>query len=159
MDNPKKYNLETVTCDLCGNIKFKTLYKKQDMRFTTSEEEFKIVQCANCGLCFVNPRPTYETIQVFYPQEYYFGRKEGESNIIQNRFKKEAGYLKNLKKGRLLDVGCAGGGFLETMQRRGWEVYGMDISGPSTPEGNFDIKHGELHELKYPSDFFDVVTA
>ena len=33
-------------------------------------------------------------------------------------------------RGRLLDFGCGNGSFLERMHRQGWQVTGLDTSGP-----------------------------
>jgi 2-polyprenyl-3-methyl-5-hydroxy-6-metoxy-1,4-benzoquinol methylase len=37
--------------------------------------------------------------------------------------------LRHLPKGRVLEVGCAAGFFLKVLERRGYEVHGVEVSG------------------------------
>jgi 2-polyprenyl-3-methyl-5-hydroxy-6-metoxy-1,4-benzoquinol methylase len=51
-------------------------------------------------------------------------------SLILKQFKEKADYL-NLKfpnRGKLLDVGCATGVFLDMMRKQGWDVEGVEIS-------------------------------
>ena len=54
--------METVACNLCGSAKYSALYSMPDRKFFR-EEFFTVVECGECGLGFVNPRPTYAEMQ------------------------------------------------------------------------------------------------
>jgi SAM-dependent methyltransferase len=65
---------------------------------------------------------------------------------------------------RLLDVGCGSGRFAELARRRGAAVSGLDaapgllaIARTRVPDG--DLHVGEIEQLPWPDDSFDVVTA
>ena len=66
-------------------------------------------------------------------------------------------------RGRLLDVGCALGFFMEAAAHRGWLVEGVDISDHATSyardELGLDARTGTLHTVALDPDSFDVVTA
>ncbi len=66
------------------------------------------------------------------------------------------------KKGRILDVGCAYGFFLEVAEEEGWEGYGVEISEYAAryakEELGLKVSLGELKEVRYPSEYFEVVT-
>lgn len=66
-------------------------------------------------------------------------------------------------RGRLLDVGCALGFFMEAATRRGWLVAGVDISEHATSyardELGLDARTGTLQSLPFESGAYDVVTA
>lgn len=117
---------------------------------------FRVVQCADCGLGFVSPRPTADAIGIFYPKSFYADR---EISRERQRYDAQAAYLADLRPGRLLDVGCAGGAFLRIMQERGWEVEGVDRFEMGGNEYGLPIHYGELPALRLPSSSFDAVTA
>ena len=68
-------------------------------------------------------------------------------------------FLPNDKQAKILDIGCAGGGFLKFLQQKEnkWLCYGTDIIKSSYDDDNIDIKYGYLPELNYPHSFFDIV--
>ncbi|MGK2945897.1 MAG: glycosyltransferase, partial [Desulfuromonadales bacterium] len=64
--------------------------------------------------------------------------------------------------GRLLDVGCAWGGYLGRMQQLGWEVHGVELNAQAAAFaqqelGLTSVRAGSINDLDYPEDFFDVV--
>lgn len=148
--------LEYVKCNLCGNDKCDILYKKPDTRFHISDIMFNVVKCTSCGLAFVNPRPTPEKMELFYPKEYY--EKRG-IEYERYRYEREAEFLESMKPGRVLDIGCANGGFLKILEERGWDVFGMDYLNRGENPYGLDIRYGDLKDIRYPSNYFDVITA
>jgi 2-polyprenyl-3-methyl-5-hydroxy-6-metoxy-1,4-benzoquinol methylase len=63
---------------------------------------------------------------------------------------------------RLLDVGCSYGFFLDTAQRRGWSVAGVELSTASASFARatygLDVYTGLLADAPYDAGTFDVVT-
>lgn len=69
-------------------------------------------------------------------------------------------YLKNIK-GRLLDIGCGDGSFMEFMNRYGWETSGIDFDPKAINTAklkNINVKLGTLEEQKFSDNYFDVIT-
>ena len=64
--------------------------------------------------------------------------------------------------GRLLDVGCGAGFFLDAARERGYSVAGVDLSPvPATYARNtlgLEVAMGSLYEYQAPNDSFDAVT-
>jgi SAM-dependent methyltransferase len=147
--------LEHVPCNLCGSQEWKVMYRKPDTRFWISPHVFDAVRCRRCGLGFVNPRPTRESIRIFYPDSFYERR---DVVAERRRYDLQAQYLDGYPRGRVLDIGCAGGAYLKVLRERGWETFGMDLV-ESKNEYGIPIVYGELAELGYSSESFDVVTA
>lgn len=64
--------------------------------------------------------------------------------------------------GRLLDIGCAWGGYLWRMQELGWEVHGIELNAAAArfareELGLANVRAGSFADLDYPDASFDVV--
>ena len=64
-----KFDFEHTECQLCGSEKAVYLFTGPD-RLCKKEGKFKVVKCPECGLVYVNPRPTRGTMSYFYPPDY-----------------------------------------------------------------------------------------
>src|SRR6266480_1837019 len=65
--------VEFVACDLCGGAKTKTVVTRPD--------GLSAVECLDCGLCFLNPRPGKNAISRLYDGEYFSKAKpNGNAN-------------------------------------------------------------------------------
>jgi 2-polyprenyl-3-methyl-5-hydroxy-6-metoxy-1,4-benzoquinol methylase len=67
-----------------------------------------------------------------------------------------------VKNGKLLDIGCSWGGYLDKMRNYGWDVYGTEINEKAIQYAHNElnlnqIKHGFFEDLKWEESFFDVV--
>lgn len=178
-----KTRLEHTTCDFCG-------MEKPDLFLEAlsdvTQEKFNLVRCTNCGLIYLNPRPVKEIIGRYYPVESYYSYQDFTNKKLnyrewlkraclegyygsRNIFKKLLSLLlvRNFLivvpkgiKGRLLDIGCGSGEFLNQMKNFGWEVYGVEINKESADRGNkrgLDIFCGELGDTDFPQNYFNVV--
>ncbi len=93
------------------------------------ETQYEIFQCKECGLQFINPRDNQETVckqyldDVTSPVSYY----AETAKIDAVNFIKRFDWIEAATpSGRLLDVGCNVGTFLEIAQNRGWQVAGIE---------------------------------
>lgn len=134
--------------------------------------EFTIVRCKQCSLMRTNPRPTAETIGFYYPDDYgpYAGTLV--SNIGKNRpkwkrwlkrfFYTHSMDLPKTDCGRMLEVGCASGGFLHKMENDGWQVEGIEFSGSAAENARkhgYKVHTGALETAPAPEKKFDLIVA
>jgi len=138
-----------VRCDLCGSEDQDLLYSKIDP-FTG--EEFHLVECS-CGMAFVNPMPTEESIPFLYPGDYL-----KDKSLMGSLYRRMMGYLPQTETGRLLDVGCGRGDFLQFAATQGWEVDGVDLLDWGSPD-QLPLRVGDFLKMDLPQRSYDAITA
>ena len=77
--------MEKIKCDLCGSAKHDILFAQTDIFHNSTKEEFNMVECEDCGLNFLNPRPTQDEIGKYYSEQY----GDGIFHNHQSFFKKK----------------------------------------------------------------------
>ena len=127
--------METLSyCPVCSNNRFSPFLTCKDQ--LVSHENFAIQQCDDCGFRFTNPRPDEAAIGSYYKSEQYISHNDASAGIISIAYRAVRNYTLqtklnlinklNQKTGRILDVGCGTGAFLETCKKGGWEVMGTE---------------------------------
>ena len=137
-------------CNVCGNDTSSVLITKDGCN---------IYQCASCGLAFTHPQPQsldeqYDSAYFdLYRQRHAFRLKRGDNRLRRIELLREPG--------RLLDIGCSLGYFLEAANARGWQASGVDISPYAAEQARnlgLDVRTGVLADAGYPDEYFDCVT-
>lgn len=170
--------LENICCNLCSSENTVLLFSKPD-ELTNEETIFSVVKCVDCGLVYVNPRPSVEDIHIFYPKEflsYQFEvnnsvdtsiRERVVSFIVQSSAKQRVQSIKKLldihKDMNVLDVGCGKGGFLLELQKEvGCQVTGIDFDKNSVDfcreKLGLDVHCGGVDRLDSMTEKYDLVT-
>jgi 2-polyprenyl-3-methyl-5-hydroxy-6-metoxy-1,4-benzoquinol methylase len=124
--------MEQARCNLCGENS-PVPYLTTGDRF--SDKIFTLSKCSNCGLVYLTPRPTIEEVKEFYPDNYeaYLLPEKSISKAVNRSIEKtlsvQLDFVEHYHqdRGKLLDVGCATGSFLNLAQKRGWQVVGIEI--------------------------------
>lgn len=137
--------------------------------------EFTVVQCRHCGLMRTNPRPTRRAMAFYYPDDY--GPHQvapfvnGSSPKQPDNFWKLAAArilntdsrkIPALWPGRMLELGCASGSFLQLMAGQGWQVEGLETSAKAAEAGRVlghAIHIGTLEDLPDPVEPFDLIVG
>lgn len=130
-------------------------------------QTFAYVRCPGCGLVYLNPRPGREEILGYYNRDYY---GEGEKKFgawieaprlcfAENRARRIGRFLP--RKGRVLDVGCGQGTFLQLLRREGWEVQGTELAeepARRARQAGIPVFLGEIQEGQFGKGTLDLVT-
>lgn len=75
-----------------------------------------------------------------------------------------AHYPKYIKNGKLLDIGCSTGGYLQLMNDEGWEIYGLEMNKKCVTYIKKNIKNvnvfeGHVENTSLKKNFFDVINC
>lgn len=97
-------------------------------------KNYMIVQCVKCGLIYTN-LTIHHNIQNFNIEHYsdiYLHSYQARKEKLFSRFSERVAEIESIKNGgKILDVGCSTGMFLDIMQytaRNRWQYYGIDIN-------------------------------
>jgi len=161
-----------IPCICCGSLNFKPALKC---------EGFSFVRCLTCNLVQHNPQPLHEEIKKRYSDTFgndyldYEIKNEAAFlrlqelalddagfNKLENEFREKFSREQSLPERTVLDIGCATGALLESLQKKGWSVTGVEISpcaDYAKKERKLDVRNIPLEECKFPSESFDIVLA
>jgi 2-polyprenyl-3-methyl-5-hydroxy-6-metoxy-1,4-benzoquinol methylase len=158
-----------IPCPLCESPEWASAAVLQD-RLLGIDGEFRMVRCLDCGLHYLNPQPTQAELVRYYPEEYdpFALPAPGRLSAWQRRslsygLRKRCRAVTRYKEaGRLLEVGCATGLFLDAMRASGrWLVQGVEVSEPAVRQAReqfgLDVYHGSLEEAGLPTAVYDAV--
>jgi 2-polyprenyl-3-methyl-5-hydroxy-6-metoxy-1,4-benzoquinol methylase len=130
---PNVMNKREICCSVCDSQKSELLYPDElgdqrppvDYNFTEeTRKTYQIVRCSSCGFIFTNPMPILNDSYVENIDDVYLQSTPQRQTSARVAVEK----IKQLKpSGRLLDLGCAIGLFLDEAQKH-YQVEGLELS-------------------------------
>jgi 2-polyprenyl-3-methyl-5-hydroxy-6-metoxy-1,4-benzoquinol methylase len=149
-------------CYICGS-------EKSFAKFNVGSSQ--LFGCRDCKGEFLSPQPSDLILRDLYSSDYYrsWGISDNPKNNEVATMKKLTGrrQLKNIANyqngGKILDVGCALGYFLELAAESNYIPYGVELSEFSSSIakkkfGKQSIFNGELEKCDFPLNEFNVIT-
>lgn len=149
-------------CPICSSKKIKIKHSKISSQNTL--DSFDIFECENCQLQFVGQILTEKYIENYYSHikkmdHVYTDENKNNLNYYYLALKKKIEEALP-QKGKILDIGCSSGYFLDVMH--GWEKYGVEISNKyasvASKKYGDNIFHGSIDDYESEDEFFDVIT-
>ncbi len=157
--------MDQVRCDICNRDNYLPI---------GPVKENLMVACQDCGHVYLLYRPAIKELQKIYNDEYFndkyirenvstsYNYLDDKPNIVkfaQTRFDTIEKYI---QPGKVLDIGCAMGFYLEHARSRGWEPYGLEVSEYAArhaiDELKLNVQTGALEAAVYPDEEFAAVT-
>ncbi|MFW6108225.1 MAG: class I SAM-dependent methyltransferase [bacterium] len=147
-------------CPVCGSGSRRRLVTRRG---------FDVVRCAECRLVYVWPPPGREELEAVYSAGGYHA--EVDEAERRRTFAERLRWVEELapRRGRVLDVGCSKGYFLEVARDEGWDAVGVDLNRNAVDAARargLDVRLGDLAdwageaaaEPPLESASFDVIT-
>lgn len=163
---------QSVDCPLCHNDLFEALHPQRSGARPSRMEALH--RCRTCGLVSVRAMPSPSDLHAVYGEAYFRSARSAETGyddyeadrycIVRTANRRLDAIEKYVPaRGRLLDVGCALGFFVEAAEHRGWVAEGVDISAHAVAYARDELglkaQTGTLHTVPFEPETFDVVTA
>lgn len=145
-------------CLLCGSPRRHAI---------TCFDGYHLDQCDDCGLAYVSDPPTPAELKRYYSFAAGYHTEFATSETIRQEYlQRGRDYLpylaRHLRCGRVLDVGCSAGFFLQIAREHGWDVAGLELSSDTAQMGreqfSLPIEEGDLLTHPYQDHSFDAVT-
>jgi 2-polyprenyl-3-methyl-5-hydroxy-6-metoxy-1,4-benzoquinol methylase len=157
-------------CPVCNSYKLSSVFTVKD--YTVSNENFEILKCKACKHLFTQGVATQIEIGKYYASENYVSHSDTQEGIVNKLYhnirkitliakKSLLQHQTGMGKGKLLDIGCGTGAFLDTMNKSGWRVVGLE------PDETARKKANELYKLNalppqelfnLPNETYDAIT-
>ena len=134
-------------CPLCGSHSYKKLFDVGNA---------PIVACTKCGLTKTENFSTPDYTKYHRDKDY-----QKFEWLFKNFFLKRVRTIEKFHrgKGKVLEVGCSTGTFLELFKNKGWEVWGIEPSesGEIARKKGIRVLNAYFEEADVPTNYFDVV--
>jgi len=143
MAHPSSERLLVKACHLCEGTRIYYLF---------STSGYRVVQCSDCGLVFLNPQPSDEELARIYGVDYFLGSDSEAGRKAAGKIKQATAglYLSEIRRyrgpenGQLLEIGCGDGDLLVLAEADGWRVTGIEYSPAACEKARQRLKHGEV---------------
>ncbi len=117
-------------CPICGSAKAMLCFLRKDLAYESSNQDYSVVKCQECSLGYIQNIPLIEEFDKIYPEAFYQSNRQNYALSEQRNMHKltmvTSNYAQSSKDMRLLDIGCAGGEFVNYARAQGIEAYGYD---------------------------------
>jgi 2-polyprenyl-3-methyl-5-hydroxy-6-metoxy-1,4-benzoquinol methylase len=157
-------------CPVCKSSNL--LHSLTAIDYTVSKEKFDILKCNECIHLFTQNVAPQNEIGKYYQSENYISHSDTQKGIINKLYhavrKRTLTRKKNLlqketgkQQGKILDIGCGTGAFLNTMKLAGWESAGLEPDDAARKKGAelYNINSRPSHEIfDLPHNNYDAIT-
>src|SRR5215475_12172558 len=149
-------------CAVCGSQESVECLRAPD-RFHGGTTVYALRRCPACALVWLEhaPRPA-EMGQHYGPAYDRFIQTAGENSPGRWVARKSSIYA-HRQGGRILDLGCSSGAFLESLKGQGWELHGIEMSEAVAKRAEArtggQVFVGDVLDAPFAPETFDVVTC
>jgi 2-polyprenyl-3-methyl-5-hydroxy-6-metoxy-1,4-benzoquinol methylase len=134
-------------CPVCSDTNLEKLFSLQ---------RFLIFACKNCTLQITKNKSKISYSR-YHRDTDYKDLSSHFKNIFQSRVNLLSKYVP--KKGKVLDIGCSTGNFLDLYKSMGWETWGIEPSKSSQValHKGHKVENTNFEDSKLPNNYFDLI--
>ena len=153
----------TTSCRICASVRTRAVPFGYDF----GGRRLRAVACRDCGIIFLDPQPSPAEIAGLYAKEYFEGdyRCGHEGSCFDDAARASLADLPLLSRlgalvpsGRFLEIGCAGGAFLNAARGAGYDVTGVEFSADAAQFARetfgLTVITGDVIDAKLPGGSF-----
>ncbi len=151
-----------------------------DRLFGLTAQKYQLRRCNSCRCIFQHPLPGERELKASYPEQYWWDEERNSPNsthkvlarleqmyrewVIRDHVKYVEARVAGVRGRvpRLLDIGCGSGLFLAAMRRKGFEVFGMDLSeravAAARMQYGLEVYQGGIGSQMWQKTRFDIIT-
>ncbi len=156
---------ESYRCSVCGCGQYshafsalKQVYRTADLK---DKKNYIYISCDSCGfICQQDVLSDTELAQC-YEEDSYVVKNSRFLEYVMSLYYDIARHLEKAAGNRLLDIGAGDGAYLAYAKRRGWQVWGCDISRYARTAA-LDIRNIEVVSMEeadnLPDKYFDRIS-
>lgn len=161
--------IEQTNCPICKR-ELKNLFTTKD--YLVSKDNFDIMECPSCRLGITSPFPEKDIIGSYYESNEYISHSDQTRSLFDGVYKMVRSIMLSKKRrlvesalgrktGKLLDMGCGTGHFLNMMKSNGWDVAGIDasIKARTFVKNQFGISVNSQTEWLNSDEKYDIITC
>lgn len=179
-DTIKSIAMKSRDCPLCGSDQKSLLYWDRNRRDSLDISSSYLL--CSCGFVYLDPIPDFAALTLWdriYDPTHPSSRRAAalrawqwlmraldflfDRTVRLHSLPDGPGLIGDRRR-EIIDVGCNAGFRLASFARRGWEIWGVDMSAGSLaiarehfPNGRFS--HGDVCAVDLPEDHFDAIRA
>lgn len=155
-----------MVCKICGSPRL----RQRPFGYEFHGRWLQAWGCDDCGIIFIHPQPTAEELTALYSKEYFEGDfrcgHEGRYFDTQTLDRlSDTRMIREIKQfipsGRFLEIGCAGGAFLNAARTEGYDVCGVEFSDDAAEFARnhfgLNVVTGDVYDARFDNETFDVV--
>ncbi len=157
-------------CPVCQSTQIQDAFSAKD--YTVSNEMFTVVKCSSCTHMFTQHVAAQNEIGKYYQSENYISHSDTQKGIVNELYhavrKRTLAGKKSLlqtetgkHQGKILDIGCGTGAFLNTMKLAGWQSTGLEPDDTARKKATelYNITPLPSHEIfDMPHNTYDAIT-
>jgi|SaaInlStandDraft_6_1057023.scaffolds.fasta_scaffold03622_7 2-polyprenyl-3-methyl-5-hydroxy-6-metoxy-1,4-benzoquinol methylase len=152
------------TCSLCNKKSEKVVFGN----ILQVNKRYSVYECSSCKVWITHPIPSLKELSILYSTGNYRSKTGKRFNpvlekIIHSLTIRKRNRINNyISSGRILDIGCGRGLFLNIMRSDGWSVMGYEFDEKSASHAinNYGIDvHTGVMDNQFEDESFDVVNV
>ncbi len=159
---PQASSTDRRSCPICAHPDPKPWLTAPD-RFHGRTKRYQLLRCASCSMVWLDDPPSPSEMGMHYGPDY--DRTISEAAKAPQHWFGRRNEVLRLRPGggAILDLGCATGGFLSTMQGPSWKLFGIEMSEEAASEARSrcaaEVFVGDILDAPFPPNSFDVITC
>ena len=182
--------MTSTTCNICGCGELKFIQSIEAIKYDP-ERYFDLFQCPVCGLTFIYPMPDIGANNKIYfsdnysPHDISLAKPSAVRRKFVNKLRELIFCRGNrshliyfvhklyntftyrsvpyyIPNGKILDIGCGLGYYLQMMKKMGWQEYGVELNQHAVQFAKenlgLNVQKGRFEDAEFPENHFDIIT-